>query len=131
MGAAIFSGVTLCPWGASARIVPMTCFSHTPTSHRSTRCTVAYRQLRQCLRHSNGERPEVRHRGQGRAARSAQDARRVSIGHSRSEEHTSELQSLMRTSYAVFCLKKKQPKHQLRYSQLHTHSNYIKNTKST
>src|SRR3546814_9193666 len=28
----------------------------------------------------------------------------------RSEEHTSELQSLMRTSYAVFCLKKKQHK---------------------
>src|SRR3546814_6788130 len=28
-------------------------------------------------------------------------------GHLRSEEHTSELQSLMRTSYAVFCLKKK------------------------
>src|SRR3546814_8484951 len=27
--------------------------------------------------------------------------------HTRSEEHTSELQSLMRTSYAVFCLKKK------------------------
>src|SRR3546814_3065247 len=26
--------------------------------------------------------------------------------HPRSEEHTSELQSLMRTSYAVFCLKK-------------------------
>src|SRR3546814_8214081 len=29
----------------------------------------------------------------------------------RSEEHTSELQSLMRISYAVFCLKKKQNKH--------------------
>src|SRR3546814_5143132 len=29
----------------------------------------------------------------------------------RSEEHTSELQSLMRSSYAVFCLKKKKPKH--------------------
>src|SRR3546814_10489963 len=28
----------------------------------------------------------------------------------RSEEHTSELQSLMRISYAVFCLKKKRPK---------------------
>src|SRR3546814_3570500 len=27
--------------------------------------------------------------------------------HGRSEEHTSELQSLMRNSYAVFCLKKK------------------------
>src|SRR3546814_2648223 len=31
----------------------------------------------------------------------------------RSEEHTSELQSLMRISYAVFCLKKKKKKHQL------------------
>src|SRR3546814_2777423 len=30
---------------------------------------------------------------------------------SRSEEHTSELQSLMRTSYAVFCLKKKKDKY--------------------
>src|SRR3546814_5996238 len=30
----------------------------------------------------------------------------------RSEEHTSELQSLMRISYAVFCLKKKQYKEQ-------------------
>src|SRR3546814_2545307 len=30
---------------------------------------------------------------------------------SRSEEHTSELQSLMRISYAVFCLKKKKTTH--------------------
>src|SRR3546814_7537326 len=30
----------------------------------------------------------------------------------RSEEHTSELQSLMRISYAVFCLKKKKQKNQ-------------------
>src|SRR3546814_18186903 len=29
------------------------------------------------------------------------------VGQERSEEHTSELQSLMRISYAVFCLKKK------------------------
>src|SRR3546814_1352027 len=32
---------------------------------------------------------------------------RNSVGFRRSEEHTSELQSLMRTSYAVFCLKQK------------------------
>src|SRR3546814_9328575 len=32
---------------------------------------------------------------------------------SRSEEHTSELQSLMRISYAVFCLKKKKKKYEL------------------
>src|SRR3546814_7320744 len=34
-------------------------------------------------------------------------ARRHGQHFSRSEEHTSELQSLMRISYAVFCLKKK------------------------
>src|SRR3546814_9439375 len=33
--------------------------------------------------------------------------RRAGRGADRSEEHTSELQSLMRISYAVFCLKKK------------------------
>src|SRR3546814_4792105 len=33
--------------------------------------------------------------------------RRRSLASPRSEEHTSELQSLMRISYAVFCLKKK------------------------
>src|SRR3546814_9999456 len=37
--------------------------------------------------------------------------RRRSKGDPRSEEHTSELQSLMRSSYAVFCLKKKTKKH--------------------
>src|SRR3546814_4432294 len=34
----------------------------------------------------------------------------------RSEEHTSELQSLMRISYAVFCLKKKKAPHQISLS---------------
>src|SRR3546814_3828600 len=34
----------------------------------------------------------------------------------RSEEHTSELQSLMRISYAVFCLKKKTTIHKHKYS---------------
>src|SRR3546814_1805679 len=33
----------------------------------------------------------------------------------RSEEHTSELQSLMRISYAVFCLKKKKKKTHMKY----------------
>src|SRR3546814_2024630 len=36
----------------------------------------------------------------------------VRVGTIRSEEHTSELQSLMRISYAVFCLKKKINTHQ-------------------
>src|SRR3546814_6829333 len=38
---------------------------------------------------------------------------------SRSEEHTSELQSLMRISYAVFCLKKKNNKQSDKYQQTH------------
>src|SRR3546814_8773731 len=36
-----------------------------------------------------------------------------SCGRRRSEEHTSELQSLMRISYAVFCLKKKKKEKQI------------------
>src|SRR3546814_5111152 len=49
----------------------------------------------------------------------------------RSEEHTSELQSLMRTSYAVFCLKKTKiyqtyarhiPSHQARIGQQQDHT---------
>src|SRR3546814_3879470 len=38
------------------------------------------------------------------------ELRRRRGGEDRSEEHTSELQSLMRISYAVFCLKKKNRK---------------------
>src|SRR3546814_1182851 len=44
-------------------------------------------------------------RGSGAKAGSAEKGGRAALR--RSEEHTSELQSLMRISYAVFCLKKK------------------------
>src|SRR3546814_3170138 len=37
------------------------------------------------------------------------DKRIGAVDRARSEEHTSELQSLMRISYAVFCLKKTKP----------------------
>src|SRR3546814_5172581 len=45
-----------------------------------------------------------------RSGRVAQLARPRNPRQHRSEEHTSELQSLMRISYAVFCLKKKHTK---------------------
>src|SRR3546814_10102686 len=50
--------------------------------------------------------------GCGRCARSRQGKARSDVRSQtgRSEEHTSELQSLMRNSYAVFCLKKKNKK---------------------
>src|SRR3546814_8895933 len=43
-----------------------------------------------------------------RRGQCADEARGRAQGALRSEEHTSELQSLLRNSYAVFCLKKKQ-----------------------
>src|SRR3546814_4128029 len=51
-------------------------------------------------------RHEAPRRGECRADRPCQPAA-TRPARPRSEEHTSELQSLMRSSYAVFCLKKK------------------------
>src|SRR3546814_4144085 len=55
--------------------------------------------------------------------------RRADVRFYRSEEHTSELQSLMRISYAVFCLKKKKKKSihkshtmKIRYKRRHKQS---------
>src|SRR3546814_8485441 len=46
----------------------------------------------------------------------------------RSEEHTSELQSLMRISYAVFCLKKKKETTQLKKTHKRAKKKRSKNT---
>src|SRR3546814_4007742 len=59
------------------------------------------RATRRASRHRSTPFRQLWPRGRGRS-----DGRRSF----RSEEHTSELQSLMRTSYAVFCLKKKKIK---------------------
>src|SRR3546814_8677107 len=50
---------------------------------------------------------------------------------SRSEEHTSELQSLMRISYAVFCLKKKKEKYKTNKYQVQTKMKHITQTENT
>src|SRR3546814_1400942 len=52
----------------------------------------------------SGDQGERHH---GRDTFRRKDRRRPQCRQARSEEHTSELQSLMRISYAVFCLKKK------------------------
>src|SRR3546814_1729096 len=61
-----------------------------------------------------GEQPGKRgFAGRARSDHSDGPARihfEIDVGEDRSEEHTSELQSLMRISYAVFCLKKKTKK---------------------
>src|SRR3546814_10772643 len=67
----------------------------------------AHTRSRHARAHAVGVRAAPRH-----AAGTRRTARRAARSDSaaRSEEHTSELQSLMRISYAVFCLKKKKTK---------------------
>src|SRR3546814_2908261 len=48
--------------------------------------------------------------------------------HARSEEHTSELQSLMRISYAVFCLKKKKKKRVQQLTKLMITKQHLRKT---
>src|SRR3546814_17943313 len=64
---------------------------------------------RRCARILSSRRsPAYNHAGGARFGGGRHTA--VSAHRDRSEEHTSELQSLMRISYAVFCLKKKNKK---------------------
>src|SRR3546814_9616997 len=65
-----------------------------------------------CRRHwkrrENHDQPAGRRRAGDRRPNPPPEASEpVGVRHGRSEEHTSALQSLMRTSYAVLCLKKK------------------------
>src|SRR3546814_7585838 len=66
-----------------------------------------------------GERRSGRQRARRRGGEQGQEGkaefRASEHGGRRSEEHTSELQSLMRISYAVFCLKKKKHRTQETY----------------
>src|SRR3546814_2573531 len=50
------------------------------------------------------------------------------VASTRSEEHTSELQSLMRISYAVFCLKKNTKLHDIPYPNQQTKPSHQYNT---
>src|SRR3546814_6115768 len=93
--------------------------------------TTLFRSLDQCYADALFERRErSAHRLQGSPQMAGRSlvvavAGVDPLGAFRSEEHTSELQSLMRISYAVFCLKKKKKKHQL--SRLHTSTTNINN----
>src|SRR3546814_3337460 len=73
--------------------------------------TISARQSGLSGLHRRAER--ARHRAAGAGSARTLSARRLyqETARRRSEEHTSELQSLMRISYAVFCLKKKKNEH--------------------
>src|SRR3546814_7812570 len=102
---------TNCPFTAVATLVP---WKPSSSSTRSSRATATSRDLpfktmRIALLHTCrcAERQVCR---PPRHRRRQQE---------RSEEHTSELQSLMRISYAVFCLKKKNKKKNAQRSNVH------------
>src|SRR3546814_3157861 len=86
-----------------------TLFPYTTLFRSHCRLSGRRRRQRLVLRGAEGTRPRARRHCRGRPAAGGDlDVRRDSARTpSRSEEHTSELQSLMRISYAVFCLKKK------------------------
>src|SRR3546814_5600168 len=67
-------------------------------------------QSRICQGFAEGGRRDLRKSRADRLSRSLRRACPARPHRRRSEEHTSELQSLMRISYAVFCLKKKRKK---------------------
>src|SRR3546814_1943085 len=80
-----------------------TLFPYT-TLFRSGKCG---RRMETVRRHGRGEVGQAADQGGDLFAQPQRPFRRRRRGRDRSEEHTSELQSLMRISYAVFCLKKK------------------------
>src|SRR3546814_5209054 len=68
----------------------------------------ARESLRRSDQHAAEQRAhETAHAADDHDDECQQRVTRRQVGMNRSEEHTSELQSLMRISYAVFCLKKK------------------------
>src|SRR3546814_14973717 len=93
-------------------LFPYTTLFRSPRAHRSTRPPGRRRRrARPAARHHR--RLQAGRRGRStRAERSDRPRPRPwrTRRPPRSEEHTSELQSLMRISYAVFCLKKKKTK---------------------
>src|SRR3546814_4223805 len=90
--------------------------------------TTLFRSQRRTLgqRNAGPTGNDLHHGVERRRLRDRNRSRQAAAGRlSRSEEHTSELQSLMRISYAVFCLKKKNKTQRVKYvinKKYHTHT---------
>src|SRR3546814_9323731 len=92
-------------------LFPYTTLFRSPYPRRPHRKSGESRQLKKGVRNANRKNVDL-------PCCIARDGRAVTgagrhgqgLRADRSEEHTSELQSLMRSSYAVFCLKKKNTK---------------------
>src|SRR3546814_5521053 len=108
-------------------LVPYTTLFRAVARREADQCALAHRRelsaeavLRSDAARPAQPRPESVGDGSGPEMGPARDAhgrvatprrRSIASARRRSEEHTSELQSLMRISYSVFCLKKKPSQH--------------------
>src|SRR3546814_8181008 len=95
------------PTMISAGLCTFSRATRSPRSVRSVRSTRASAVVPRYHRDRQARRNTVRDQlvGDGGCGREAHvDHERAAMARERSEEHTSELQSLMRISYAVFCL---------------------------
>src|SRR3546814_2077736 len=96
-------------WGQSSKLW----FQKRPSAGRSCSGAQAIRRWPRTLPSTTGNRTRISEQVlalksvQRRRAAMPSGLRGSTPSSARSEEHTSELQSLMRISYAVFCLKKK------------------------
>src|SRR3546814_4955869 len=110
-----------CQRPTSARCCARSCAASEQTASGTNGKAPARRGSLQLLMARRTEMARIGVASEGRSqAATAQQAERMSVrayceqaglrDAKRSEEHTSELQSLMRISYAVFCLKKKKKK---------------------
>src|SRR3546814_6854238 len=106
---------TLCPYttrfrsGNGGNIASSVPCGQPPASNVSSNSTA------NCRLPFNFQLAATRRLSMSRTCEAIDHASIAGYGPVRSEEHTSELQSLMRISYAVFCLKKKKQQQQNKY----------------
>src|SRR3546814_9750576 len=91
--------------GAVAAVDQATVFADPAEPGITRQC--AFQHRRRVDKHAIAEAADCRADAVGQLLQPASHQLVVVAAEGRSEEHTSELQSLMRISYAVFCLKKK------------------------
>src|SRR3546814_7069871 len=128
-----FSGFTVCDLFCNAFSLFFLMIRRPPRSTRTDTLfpyTTLFRSLPpgRVPRHRGADgavRAPCPHPGRRHGRSPGTDARRKAH---RSEEHTSELQSLMRISYAVFCLKKKKKENKANTKRHNSQQNTTNNT---
>src|SRR3546814_7699529 len=111
------------PFGADICLPLSTCFSPRRASGRAFERQAIPRRRRELMNQRTAASTP------SRLARATSILAATALLQLRSEEHTSELQSLMRISYAVFCLKKKKHNNIKTKLQQIYHKLEIKHTK--